>query len=155
PDALSFILLFELRLALNGKTRKRDRFETRARNWLPRHLADAVGADLNSFKRLIDFVKRVLFLGKQTQREIAVVGIRSGIGLMHPKSRSFAAFSARAEGVLGNAGHGIDHGIAKLKEIFLLLTRERVESALPVIVSHQLERIARKIDRPFQLWRFQ
>src|SRR4029450_1530732 len=111
------------------------------RNWFARHLTNAVGADINSFKRLIDFVKRVLFLGKQTQREIAVVGIRSGMARMHSKSRSFAAFSPRAERVLGNAGHGIDHGIAKLKEFLLLLARERVEPALPVIVSHKLERI--------------
>src|SRR5947208_312340 len=82
------------------------------------------------------FVEGLLFLGEQTQREVAIVCARSGIGLMHSESRSFAAFSTRAKSVLGNAGHGIDHGIAKLKKLFFLFARKRVESPLAIIVDH-------------------
>src|SRR4029450_5898695 len=106
-------------------------------NWFARHFADSIGAELNAFERLIDFIERVLFLRKQTQCKIAIVSIRSSVGLMHAKSRGFAAFSARAESVLGNAGHGIDHGVAKLKKILLLLSRERVKPASALmIVAH-------------------
>jgi hypothetical protein len=52
---------------------------------------------------------------------------------MHSKSRSLAAFSARAKSVLGNTGHGIDHGVAELKQLLLLLAGERVEPPLAMI----------------------
>jgi hypothetical protein len=56
---------------------------------------------------------------------------------MHAKSRGLAPFCTRAKSVLGNAGHGIDHGIAKLKEFFLLLAREWVKPAFALmIVAH-------------------
>src|SRR5438034_7531940 len=46
---------------------------------------------------------------------------------MHSKGGSFAAFRARAKSILGYASHGIDHGVPKLKEFFLLLARKRIE----------------------------
>ena len=85
------------------------------RNWFARHLTNAVSAQLDAFERLIDFVNCVLLLGEQAEREITVVSVRSGIGLMHPKSGSLTAFCPRTQRILGDAGHGIDHGIAKLQ----------------------------------------
>ena len=61
-DARSLVLLLELRLAFDGEARERDRFEAGVRDRLARHLADAVGAELDALERLVDFVKRVLFL---------------------------------------------------------------------------------------------
>ena len=56
---------------------------------------------------------------------------------MHSKGRGFAAFSARTQRVLRHARHGIDHGIAQLQELLLLLARERTQFALVVIASEQ------------------
>ena len=66
-------LLFQLRLALNSETGERDRFESCTRDRFPGHFALSIGAKLNALEGLIDFVKRVLLLRKQTQRKIAIV----------------------------------------------------------------------------------
>src|SRR5437762_4939853 len=107
------------------------------RDWLARHFALSVGPKLDPLERLIDFVERVLFLREQTQGEVAIVRIRSGVGLMHAKSRSLAAFGARPKSVLGNAGHGIHHGVAKLKQLLLLLARERIKPLLTMVPAKQ------------------
>src|SRR5207249_5500495 len=137
PDTRSLVLLLELRLASDREPRKRDRFQTRVGDRFTRHLANSVSADLDSFQRLIDLVKRVLLLRKQAEREIAIVGIGAGVSLVHSKRRSFAAFSARTERVLRHAGHGIDHGIAQLQELLLLLARERAQFTFAMIASEQ------------------
>jgi hypothetical protein len=85
-------LLFQLRLAFNSEAREWDGFQPCMRDWFARHLALSVGAQFNALERLIDFVKRILFLRKQAQREIAVVRVRSGVSLMHSKSGRLAAF---------------------------------------------------------------
>ena len=74
-DARRFVLLFQLRLAFDSETREWDRFQPCVRDWFARHFALSVGAQLDALEGLIDFVKRVLFLGKQTQREIAIVSV--------------------------------------------------------------------------------
>ncbi len=51
-----------------------------------RHFADAVGAEIDPLQRLVDFVKRVLFLGKEAEREITIVGIAARIRLVHAES---------------------------------------------------------------------
>src|SRR5262249_1881259 len=55
-------LFFELRLTFNGEPRERDRFQSRVRDWFVRNLANAIRAELDPLQRLIDLVKRVLFL---------------------------------------------------------------------------------------------
>src|SRR5207237_1371608 len=97
----------------------------------------AISAELDPLQCLIDLVKRVLFLGKQAESEIAIVSIGAGIGLVHSKGGGFAAFGAGTESILSNAGHGIDHGITQLKELVLLLARERAHFALAIILSEQ------------------
>src|ERR1700693_6429219 len=62
PDARLFILFLELRLTFNGESSERDRFQTRMRDWFPRHLANAIRPDFDPLQRLIDLVKGVLFL---------------------------------------------------------------------------------------------
>jgi hypothetical protein len=52
---------------------------------------------------------------------------------MHSKSRSLAAFGPRPQSVLGNASHGIDHGVSKLKEFVFLLAYKGIESFLAMI----------------------
>ena len=54
---------------------------------------------------------------------------------MHAKGGSLAPFCPRTQRILGNTGHGIDHGIAKLQQLLLLSPRERIESALFVVGS--------------------
>ena len=127
PDARSLVLLLELRLAFDGETGERNRLEARVRDRFARHLALAVGAELDALERLVDFVKRVLFLREQAEREIAIVGIAPGIGLVHAEGGGFAALGAGAKVVLGHARHGIDHGVAQLQELLLLCRGERIE----------------------------
>ena len=86
------------------------------------------------FKRLIDLVKRVLFLREQAEREIAIVGVAAGVGLVHAEGGGFAAFRAGAEIVLRHAGHGIDHGVAQMQQLFALAVGKRIELSLLVIV---------------------
>src|SRR5438067_3518903 len=136
-DARSLVLLFELRLALDGEARERDRFEPRVRDWFARHLANAVGAELDPLQRLVDFIKRVLFLRKQAEREIAIVSVAAGICLVHAERGSFATLGARAEIVLRHAGHGIHHRVAQLEELVLLSAHERVELAFLVILGRE------------------
>ena len=75
PDALRLVLALDLRLAFDGETRERNRFQPLVVDRLAGHLADAVGAEFDALERLVDLVERVLFLRKQVQREIAVVGV--------------------------------------------------------------------------------
>jgi hypothetical protein len=49
------------------------------------------------------------------------------------KSGCLAAFGPRSQSVLGHAGHGIDHGVSKLKEFFFLLACKGIESFLAMI----------------------
>src|SRR5438477_10379933 len=107
------------------------------RDWLARHFALSVGPKLDPLECLIDFVERVLFLREQTQGEVAIVSIRSRVGLMHAKSRSLAAFGARPESVLGNAGHGIHDGVATLTQLRLLFARERIKPLLTLVPGKQ------------------
>ncbi len=105
------------------------------RNRFARHLANAIGAKLDAFECLIDFVKCVLLLREQAERKITIVSVRTGIGLMHAKSGSLVAFCPRTQRILGDTGHGINHGIAKLQQFLLLRPRERIKSALLVVRS--------------------
>ena len=75
PDARLFALFFQLRLAFNGEARKRNCLEARMRNRFPRHFANTVRPELDTFQRLINLVERVLLLGKQTKGEVAIVSI--------------------------------------------------------------------------------
>ena len=127
PNARRLVLLLELRLAFHGESRKRNRLQPRVRNRFARHFADAVGAELDALQRLVDFVKRVLFLRKKAERKIAIVSIAARIGLVHAESGSFAAFRAGAQSVLRDAGHGIDHRVAQLQKFFFLAAGERIE----------------------------
>src|SRR5713226_8675374 len=56
---------------------------------------------------------------------------------MHSKRGGFAAFGARTKRVLRHTGHGIDHGIAQVQELFLLLARKRTQLPLSMIASEQ------------------
>jgi hypothetical protein len=53
---------------------------------------------------------------------------------MHSERRGFAAFSPGTKSILSNAGHGINHGIAKLEEILFLLADKWIESAFAMMV---------------------
>src|SRR5205085_3077159 len=57
----------------------------------------------------------------------------------------FAAFGPRTERVLRDSGHGIDHRVAELEELFLLLAHEGRELALGMIIAEQ--RLARALNR--------
>src|SRR5438445_7209052 len=65
---------------------------------------------------------------------------------MHPKSRRLAAFGPRAQSILGDAGHGIDHGVAEMKELFLLLTDKWIESPFAMV---QTQEDRRRLSRGF------
>ena len=97
------------------------------RDWFSRHFADPVRAELDAFQRLIDFVKRILFLGKKAERKIAIVGIASGVGLVHPKGGRFASLRAGAEIVFRDSSHRIDHRVAQLEQLLFLGAGERIE----------------------------
>ena len=91
-----------------------------------------VGPELDALERLIDFVKRILFLRKKAEREIAIVGVAPGIGLVHAEGGGFAALGAGAEIVLRDTGHRIDHGIAQLQQLLFLRAGERIEPSSPL-----------------------
>src|SRR5438094_6801666 len=107
------------------------------RDRFPRHLALSVGPQLDPLERLVDFVKRILLLRKQTQRKIAIVRVGPGIGLVHAKGRSFAAFRAGAKSALGYARHRIHHGVAKLEQFFFLLANKWIELPFTMIQAEQ------------------
>src|ERR1043165_157418 len=94
PNTGRLFLLRVLRLACSGEPRERDRFQTRVGNWFAGHFANAVGAELDPLQRLVDFVKGVLLLGKETKREIAIVSVAAGVCLVHAEGGGFAAFRA-------------------------------------------------------------
>ena len=64
---------------------------------------------------------------RKITREITIVCVRPGIGLVHSESRSFAAFGAGTQRALGHASHRIDYRVAKLKKLLFLLTNEGVQ----------------------------
>ena len=99
-------------------------------NRFTRHLADPVGAELNPLQRLVDLVKRILFLGKQAEGEVAIVGIAPCIRLVHAERRGFAAFRARTQIVFRDSRHRIDHRVAQLQKFVFLAANERIELAL-------------------------
>src|SRR5262249_42661766 len=125
------------RLALDSETRERDRFESRARDWFPRHLAFFVRPQLDALEWLIDFVKRVVLLRKQTHRKITIVSLRSRVGLVHTESLSCSALRAGAKRALGDAGHRIHHGVAKLEQFFFLLANKRIELPFTMVQAEQ------------------
>jgi hypothetical protein len=120
-------------LAFDCETREWDCFKSRTGDWFARHFALSIGPQLDALERLVDFVKRVLFLRKQTQGKIAIVRVGPGVGLVHSESRSFAAFSAGAKSSLCHTGHRIHHSIAKLEEILFLFADERIQPLFPMI----------------------
>src|SRR5436305_8729448 len=65
---------------------------------------------------------------------------------MHSKSRRLAAFGARAQSILGDAGHGIDHGVPEMKELFLLLADKWIESPFAMV---QTQQDRRRLSRGF------
>src|SRR4029077_1331843 len=136
--------LRQLRLAFDRETRKWNRFQARSRNLFARHLAYAIGPELDPLERLIDLIKRVLFLREQTEREITIVSVRTSVGLVHPEGGGFASLCARTQGVLGDAGHGIDHSIAQLQQLFLLPLGKGIKPARFVVVP---ENFCRRIRR--------
>ena len=71
------------------------------------------------FERLVDFVKRVLFLRQKAERKIAIVGVAPGIRLVHAEGGSLAPFGARAQRVLRDARHRIHHRVAQLQQAYL------------------------------------
>src|SRR5205807_9357043 len=73
-------------------------------------------------------------------RKIAVVCVGPGVGLMHAKCGSFAAFSAGAKSALGHAGHRINHSIPKLEELLFLLADEWVQLLFAMIQTQQNRR---------------
>src|SRR5216117_875110 len=120
------------------------------RDWFSGHFALSVGPQLDALESLVNFVKRVLLLRKQTQRKIAVVRVRSGIGLVHAKRRSLAAFSAGAQSSLGYTGHRIHHRIAKLEELLFLLAHEWVQPLFAMIQTQQNRRRFRALSSGFR-----
>ena len=80
---------------------------------LAAHLAGAVGVGLDALERLLDLVERVLLLGEEREGEIAVVGIAAGIRLVHAEGAGLAPLGAGAEGVLGDAVHGVEDVVAR------------------------------------------
>src|SRR5436309_15536192 len=65
---------------------------------------------------------------------------------MHPKSRRLTAFGPRAQSILGDASHGIDHGVPEMKELFLLLTDKWIESPFAMV---QTQEDRRRLSRGF------
>src|SRR4029077_16145385 len=128
-----FALLFQLRLTLYGETGEGNRLETRARDWFTGHFALPICPNLDALQRLVDFIKRVLFLREETQLKTGIACCRAGVGLVHSEGGSFAAFSAGAKGAMGHAGHRIDYRIAKLKQLLFLLSNERIQLLFAMI----------------------
>src|SRR6266568_4585837 len=83
-------------------------------------------------------------------RKITIVSIGPGVGLMHAKGRSLAAFSARAKSALGHTGHGIHHGVAKLEKFFFLLANKRIELPFAMIQAEQHRRRLRSLPSGFR-----
>src|SRR6185436_1301064 len=69
------VLFLELRLAFHRKAGKWNRLEPGARDRLARHLAFAVGAEIDPLQGLIDLVKGVLFLRQKAERKITIVSV--------------------------------------------------------------------------------
>jgi hypothetical protein len=89
-------------------------------------LADAVGPELNALERLVDLVKGVLLLREEAEGEVAVIRVAAGIRLVHAKGACLAAFRTGAEGIAGDAAHGVKHAVAQLEQLLLLALEEGV-----------------------------
>lgn len=115
---------FPLGLAIDGEASKGNGFEARCGNALARHFTNAVDAFFDAMEGFFDFIKRVLFFGEHRKREVAVVGIGTGIALVHTAAGSFAAFWRTANGFTSGACHGIDDFITKVEETLFLFFNE-------------------------------
>jgi hypothetical protein len=111
-------------LAFDRETSEWNRLQAGVPDWFPGHLTDSIGSEFDPLKSLIDLVKRILFLREKAEREITIVGVAARIGLVHAKRRSLAALCPRTQVVLGHPGHGIDHRVAQLEELFFLALGE-------------------------------
>jgi hypothetical protein len=78
---------------------------------------------------LVDLEKRVLLLREEIEREVAVVGVTAGVGLVQPVGGSLVGIMAGTQIVAGHAGHGIKQGVLQSKQTQLLLLQPRVEAA--------------------------
>src|SRR4051812_28094010 len=65
--ALNLVVLLNLRLALDGETRKRNGLEAGMGDRLAAHLADAVLAGLDALERFLDLVERILLLREKRE----------------------------------------------------------------------------------------
>ncbi len=98
---------------------------------LAAHLAHAVVAGLHALERFFDLVERVLLLREEREGEVAVVGVAPGVRLVHAEGARLAPFRPRAEGVLGDAVHGVENVVAQRQQAFALLERKGV--CLPLL----------------------
>ena len=148
-DTAEAVFLFDSALALDGETRERAGFEAGLRNVFAAHLADTVGALGEPLERFVDFEQRVLLLRKETEREIAVIGVAARIGLVQSVGRDLVGIVARAEIIARHTGHGIEQRVLEGQQAELLLFQPWVESAGFVDRLAEGEHVAHADERSF------
>jgi len=112
------LLLIELLLILDGASGKGKGLEAGLGDQIARTLTNSIFTGIDPQESLFDFVKGVLFLGKDVECEIAIVGIAPGVGLVHPESRGISIFATNS--IARHAGHLIDQRITQIEEALAL-----------------------------------
>ena len=124
PGTVMVLPLFKLSLTFHRETGERKGLKAVVSDRLFAVLTHAVGPTLYSFERFVNLVKRTLFLGEHAQGKVTVVGITTGIGLMHSESGSLRS---GMEIITGHASHGIEEGVLEFQKTLTLFCQERGE----------------------------
>ena len=121
-------VFFEVRLAFHGVAGERKGLQSWLGNGFAGDFANSIFPIVDPFQRHVDFVERVLFLRKKTERKVPVVGITSGIRLVHSEGTALAAFRAGAQGIFGHSAHCVEKFVFQYQQtLFLLFQKSRGE----------------------------
>lgn len=101
-------VFFEVCLAFHGVACERKGFQSRLGNGFAGDFANSIFAIVDPFERHVDFVQRVLLLREQAESKVPVVGITSGIGLVHSEGTALAAFRTGTQGIFGDSAHRVE-----------------------------------------------
>jgi hypothetical protein len=130
---VAMLALFKLFLTIDRVTCERTSLQTDVRDRLIADLTLTVSSTVDPLQGVVNLIKGILLLGKDAQGKIPVVGITSGIGLVHPERRGFAS---GVEIATCHPSHGVEEGILELQEALLLFFQKGGE--LGVFVKKRL-----------------